>query len=214
MRMKRPRLKRGVILSALACLVMIGIVSTAALELTGSETRQVAPDHSRTAFIAGARSELPGTDHVAEGLNLDPATIREEARFTARGEARRVFTGKKANIDLRCVFVRRGASAHDGAEACAHDLFKHYPVAILETFSHTAAGGISRYELVGLIQPRVQRVSVIDTTGANRDVSLSGRTLFFALTDDEIAAGIRVSRVQAWSNAGDLLASMPVRAIP
>ncbi len=193
---------------------MIGIVSAAAIEIAGGEPGQVATNHSRSAFTAVALSEFPGSDHVAEGLDLDPATVREEARFTVRGEARRIFTGQKAKVDVRCLFVRRGASAHDGAEACARDLFKHFPVALLETFSYTAAGEISRYELIGLIHPRVHRVTIIDSAGENRDVSLSGRSIFFALTDDEIAAGVRVRRVQAWSNAGDLLASIPIRAVP
>ena len=209
-------MKRVFLLSSLAVLAVaaIPVATTVFSDGHGGDGVVAATGQQHAIAVAASDGQPSEARPIVEGIGIDPTTLKQEGVFSWRGEVRRVFTGRKTDGGLNCVVVRRGSSAHDGADSCARNLFEKAPVSLLELFSASAEGELTSYELAGLAAPNVKRVSVIDSTGRSVDAEVTGRSLYFALAPEDLAAGISVKRVEARSATGELVATLPIRTAP
>jgi len=152
-------------------------------------------------LVAAYRTPVPGAEEVALGTAVDPESLIEEAKFASGAETVRVYTGRDKEKTRECLIIRFGDSEHDGGDTCWKTPFANGPV-WLELSAEDATGAKTRSTLVALVDSRVARLKVVDSTGTAHVADKSGRLAFYALSPGELAAGVRLRALETESPAG------------
>jgi hypothetical protein len=163
------------------------------------------------AAVTGARAVRGGEaasppDHalltpaLVQALRLDPASVRALGAYGTRSGGRlEVAYGRRAGGAECLVAVGDGSAG----SACG-GLYARGPVAILERSNGgPALERRSELEVIGLAQPNVARVAVVDTGGETRWPALNeSRTFMVEFAPAELRAGVGPAELVAYDQAG------------